>query len=91
MRVDTHVYEGYAVPPNYDSMIGKLIVHGPDRETAICRMRVALSEMVVDGIKTNIPLQQRIMRDQGFAAGGQNIHYLEKRLAERKNKTLAIG
>jgi len=91
VRVDTHVYEGYAVPPNYDSMIGKLIVHGPDRETAIARMRVALSEMVVDGIKTNIPLQQRIMRDQGFAAGGQNIHYLEKRLAERKNKTLAIG
>ncbi|ATD66866.1 MULTISPECIES: acetyl-CoA carboxylase biotin carboxylase subunit [Luteimonas] len=91
VRVDTHVYEGYAVPPNYDSMIGKLIVHGPDRETAICRMRVALSEMVVDGIKTNIPLQQRIMRDQGFQAGGQNIHYLEKRLSERKNKTLAIG
>ncbi|KLJ02418.1 acetyl-CoA carboxylase biotin carboxylase subunit [Luteimonas sp. FCS-9] len=91
VRVDTHVYEGYAVPPNYDSMIGKLIVHGADREQAICRMRVALSEMVVDGIKTNIPLQQRIMRDQGFHAGGQNIHYLEKRLAERKNKTLAIG
>ena len=91
VRVDTHVYEGYAVPPNYDSMIGKLIVHGADRDQAICRMRVALSEMVVDGIKTNIPLQQRIMRDQGFAAGGQNIHYLEKRLAERKNKTLAIG
>ena len=91
VRVDTHVYEGYTVPPNYDSMIGKLIVHGPDRETAICRMRVALSEMVVDGIRTNIPLQQRIMRDQGFHAGGQNIHYLEKRLAERKNKGLAIG
>jgi acetyl-CoA carboxylase biotin carboxylase subunit len=65
-------------------------VHGPDRETAIARMRVALSEMVVDGIKTNIPLQQRIMRDQGFQAGGQNIHYLEKRLAERKNKTIAL-
>ncbi|WP_101927519.1 MULTISPECIES: acetyl-CoA carboxylase biotin carboxylase subunit [Luteimonas] len=91
VRVDSHVYEGYTVPPHYDSMIGKLIVHGPDRETAIARMRVALSEMVVDGIKTNIPLQQRIMRDQGFQAGGQNIHYLEKRLAERKNKTLAIG
>ena len=90
VRVDTHIYEGYRVPPNYDSMIGKLIVHGPDRETAIARMRVALSEMVVDGIKTNIPLQQRIMRDQGFQAGGQNIHYLEKRLAERKNKSIAL-
>ena len=90
VRVDSHIYEGYAVPPNYDSMIGKLIVHGPDRETAIARMRVALSEMVVDGIKTNIPLQQRIMRDQGFQAGGQNIHYLEKRLAERKNKAISL-
>ncbi len=66
VRVDTHIYEGYRVPPNYDSMVGKLIVHGPDRATAIARMRVALSEMVVDGIKTNIPLQQRIMRDQGL-------------------------
>ena len=91
VRVDTHIYEGYRVPPNYDSMVGKLIVHGPDRETAIARMRVALSEMVVDGIKTNIPLQQRIMRDQGFQAGGQNIHYLEKRLAERKNQSIALG
>ncbi|ALS96116.1 acetyl-CoA carboxylase biotin carboxylase subunit [Xanthomonas oryzae] len=90
VRVDTHIYAGYKVPPNYDSMIGKLIVHGPDRETAIARMRVALSEMVVDGIKTNIPLQQRIMRDKGFQAGGQNIHYLEKRLAERKNKSIAL-
>ncbi len=84
VRVDSHVYEGYRVPPNYDSMIGKLIVHGPDRETAIARMRVALSEMVVDGIKTNVPLQQRILADAGFAAGGQNIHYLEKRLREHK-------
>ena len=86
----THIYSGYRVPSNYDSMIGKLIVHGPDRETAIARMRVALSEMVVDGIKTNIALQQRIMRDKGFQAGGQNIHYLEKRLAERKNKPIAL-
>jgi acetyl-CoA carboxylase biotin carboxylase subunit len=91
VRVDSHIYEGYRVPANYDSMIGKLIVHGPDRETAIARMRVALSEMVVDGIKTNIPLQQRIMTDRGFAEGGQNIHYLEKRLAERKEKSLSIG
>ena len=91
VRVDTHVYAGYQVPPNYDSMIGKLIVYGADREQAICRMRVALSEMVIDGIKTNIPLQQRIMRDVGFQQGGQNIHYLEKRLAERRDKSLSIS
>jgi acetyl-CoA carboxylase, biotin carboxylase subunit len=90
VRVDSHIYEGYRVPSNYDSMIGKLIVHGPDRATAIARMKVALSEMVVDGIKTNIALQQRIMADIGFQTGGQNIHYLEKRLAERKEKTLSI-
>ena len=90
VRVDSHIYEGYRVPSNYDSMIGKLIVHGPDRATAIARMKVALSEMVVDGIKTNIALQQRIMADAGFHGGGQNIHYLEKRLAERKEKTLSI-
>ena len=91
VRVDSHIYEGYRVPPNYDSMIGKLIVHGPDRETAIARMRVALSEMVVDGIKTNIPLQQRILADVGFQQGGQNIHYLEKRLKEQKDKSLSIA
>ena len=79
------------MPPNYDSMIGKLIVHGADREQAIARMRVALSEMVVDGIKTNIPLQQRIMADAGFAAGAQNIHYLEKRLAESRERSLKFG
>jgi acetyl-CoA carboxylase biotin carboxylase subunit len=90
VRVDSHIYESYRVPANYDSMIGKLIVHGPDRATAIARMRVALSEMVVDGIKTNIPLQQRILADGGFQQGGQNIHYLEKRLAERKEKSLSI-
>jgi acetyl-CoA carboxylase biotin carboxylase subunit len=90
VRVDSHVYEGYRVPANYDSMIGKLIVHGPDRETAIARMQVALSEMIVDGIKTNVPLQQRIMADGGFQQGGQNIHYLEKKLAERKEKALSI-
>ena len=91
VRVDSHVYAGYRVPPDYDSMIGKLIVHGADREQAICRMRVALSEMVIDGIKTNVPLQQRIMRDVGFQQGGQNIHYLEKRLAERRDKSLSIS
>ena len=91
VRVDSHIYAGYRVPPDYDSMIGKLIVHGADREQAICRMRVALSEMVIDGIKTNIPLHQRIMRDVGFQQGGQNIHYLEKRLAERRDKSLSIS
>ena len=90
IRVDSHVYNGYTVPPHYDSMIGKLIVHGADRAQAIARMRVALSEMVVDGIKTNVPLQQRIMADGGFQQGGQNIHYLEKKLAERKEKALSI-
>ena len=78
VRVDSHVYDGYRVPPNYDSMVGKIITHGEDRITAIRRMRLALAETVVSGIKTNIPLQQRIMQDQGFVAGGQNIHYLEK-------------
>jgi acetyl-CoA carboxylase biotin carboxylase subunit len=91
VRVDTHVYDGYKIPPNYDSMIGKLIVHGRDRATAIARMRIALSEMVVEGIKTNVPLQQRIMADGGFQAGGQNIHYLERRIAEAKEKAIGLG
>jgi len=82
IRVDSHIYDGYSVPPNYDSMIGKLIAHGKDRETARARMRVALDEMVIHGIKTNVPLQQRLISDPGFAAGGQNIHYLEKLLAD---------
>ncbi|RDS80166.1 acetyl-CoA carboxylase biotin carboxylase subunit [Dyella monticola] len=84
VRVDTHLYDGYKIPPNYDSMIGKLIVHGPDRETAIARMRLALAETVIEGVKCNLPLQQRIMNDVGFQQGGQNIHYLEKRMAEHK-------
>jgi acetyl-CoA carboxylase biotin carboxylase subunit len=91
VRVDSHIYEGYRVPANYDSMIGKLIVHGADRDTAIARMRVALNEMVVDGIKTNVPLQQRIMGDSGFQRGGMNIHYLEKRLKEQKEKAIGLG
>jgi acetyl-CoA carboxylase biotin carboxylase subunit len=91
VRVDTHIYEGYRVPPNYDSMIGKLIVHGVDREQAIARMRVALTEMVVDGIKTNVPLQQKIMADSGFQAGGANIHYLEKKLKQLKEKGIGLG
>lgn len=80
IRVDTHIYAGYRVPPYYDSMIGKLIAHGENRNAAIARMSTALSEMVVDGIKTNIPLHQEIMKDQKFIAGGANIHYLEKKL-----------
>ncbi len=90
VRVDTHIYDGYRIPPNYDSMIGKLIVHGRDRAQAIARMRVALAELVVDGIKTNVPLQARIMADPGFQAGGANIHYLEKRIAERKEKAIGL-
>lgn len=80
IRCETHIYNGYRVPPYYDSMIGKLIAHGDTRASAIARMRTALSEMVIDGIKTNIPLQQNIMADAAFAEGGQNIHYLEKKL-----------
>lgn len=91
VRVDTHLYDGYRIPPNYDSMIGKLIVHGPDRETAIARMRLALAETVIEGVKCNIPLQQRIMADVGFQQGGQNIHYLEKRMAEQKEKAATGG
>jgi acetyl-CoA carboxylase biotin carboxylase subunit len=80
VRVDTHLYNGYRVPPYYDSMIGKLITHGESRAVAIARMRTALSEMVIDGIKTNIPLQAEIMADPNFQTGGMNIHYLEKKL-----------
>ena len=80
VRVDSHIYNGYKVPPYYDSMIGKLIVHGDTREIAMARMRTALGECVIEGIKTNIPLQQEIFNDAAFAAGGTNIHYLEKKL-----------
>ncbi|MEZ5535732.1 MAG: acetyl-CoA carboxylase biotin carboxylase subunit [Thiolinea sp.] len=80
VRVDSHIYADYTVPPYYDSMIGKLIVHGEDRDTAIRRMDGALTEMVIDGIKTNIPLQRRIMTDSVFRKGGMDIHYLEKKL-----------
>lgn len=91
VRVDTHLYDGYRVPPNYDSMIGKIIVHGRDRATALARMRIALAETVIEGIKTNIPLHQRIITDAGFEQGGQNIHYLEKRIAERLERTTPAG
>ena len=80
VRVDTHLYNGYRVPPYYDSMIGKLITHGENRKVAIARMRNALAEMVIDGIKTNIPLQMELMSDPNFIEGGMNIHYLEKKL-----------
>ncbi len=83
IRVDSHIYDGYRVPPNYDSMIGKLIAHGETREMAIARMRMALDETVLDGIKTNIPLHKWLLVDPGFLKGGFNIHYLEKRLADR--------
>ncbi len=90
VRVDSHLYSGYTVPPNYDSMVAKVITHGETREIALNRMRHALDETIVDGIRTNIPLQQRILSDGGFEEGGRNIHYLEKRLAERKEKSLSI-
>ncbi|GAA5191441.1 acetyl-CoA carboxylase biotin carboxylase subunit [Ferrimonas gelatinilytica] len=84
IRWDSHIYAGYTVPPHYDSMIGKLITYGENRGIAIARMRNALRELVVDGIKCNVPLQQRIMDDENFQNGGTNIHYLEKKLeAER--------
>ena len=85
IRIDTHIYDGYRVPPNYDSMIGKIIAHGESREAAIARMRVALDEMVLNGIKTNVPLHKWLLHDPGFIKGGFNIHYLEKRLEERKD------
>jgi acetyl-CoA carboxylase biotin carboxylase subunit len=80
VRVDSHIYNGYKVPPYYDSMIGKLIVHANRRDSAIARMRGALSEMYIDGIKTNIPLHRDIFADANFQAGGCDIHYLEKKL-----------
>jgi acetyl-CoA carboxylase biotin carboxylase subunit len=80
IRVDTHIYSGYVVPPYYDSMIGKLIAHGRTRDSAIARMQCALSEMVVEGIRTNIPLHQEIFSHGAFKTGGTDIHYLEKRL-----------
>ena len=81
IRMDTHIYSGYSVPPHYDSLIGKLIVHGNTRDIAICRMRAALDEMFINGINTNLSLHQEIMDDAIFAAGGANIHYLEEKLS----------
>ncbi|MGR8935874.1 MAG: acetyl-CoA carboxylase biotin carboxylase subunit [Gammaproteobacteria bacterium] len=80
IRCETHIYNGYKVPPYYDSMIGKLIAHGDSRENAIARMNTALNEMIIEGIKTNIALQKNIMTDAAFVTGAQSIHYLEKKL-----------
>jgi acetyl-CoA carboxylase biotin carboxylase subunit len=84
VRVDSHAYTNYFVPSNYDSMIGKLIVYGDTREQALARMRTALSETVIEGIKTNIPLHREIMVDPSFISGGTNIHYLEEWLSQRE-------
>jgi acetyl-CoA carboxylase biotin carboxylase subunit len=84
VRVDSHAFAGYFVPPNYDSMIGKVICFGDTRDQALARMRVAMSEMVVEGILTNIPLHRELLNDEKFMLGGTSIHYLEKRLAARQ-------
>jgi len=84
IRVDSHVFQNYYVSPHYDSMIGKLIAHGASREQAMARMRIALSEMIVEGIKTNIPLHQDLLSDAGVLQGGMCIHYLEQKLAAKK-------
>src|SRR5687768_15518698 len=84
VRVDSHAYTNYFVPPNYDSMIGKIITHGDTRDQALARMRIALSETVVEGILTNIPLHRELMADAKFIEGGTSIHYLEGWMSERK-------
>jgi acetyl-CoA carboxylase biotin carboxylase subunit len=86
IRVDSHVYAGYSVPPNYDSMLGKVIAYGATREQAIRRMRIALSEIVVEGIATNVPLHLDLLNDSRFLRGGTSIHYLEQKLAQEKKK-----
>jgi acetyl-CoA carboxylase biotin carboxylase subunit len=86
IRVDSHVYQGYTVPPNYDSMIGKVIAYGTSREQAMARMRIALSEMVVEGIQTNIPLHRELLNDTNFMRGGVSIHYLEQKLGQEQKK-----
>lgn len=86
IRVDSHVYNNYFVPPQYDSMIGKIISYGDTREQAIARMRIALSEMVVGGIKTNIPLHQQLLLDENFVRGDFSIHYIEERMKQLKGE-----
>ena len=83
IRVDSHIYQGYTVPSHYDSMVAKVIAYGDTREQAIRRMRIALSEMSIEGIKTNIPLHQELMQDARFVEGGTSIHYLEQKLADK--------
>ncbi|MET0186121.1 acetyl-CoA carboxylase biotin carboxylase subunit [Schauerella aestuarii] len=83
VRVDSHVFNGYFVPPNYDSMIAKIITYGDTRDQALARMRIALSEMVVEGISTNVPLHRELLQDARFIEGGTSIHYLENKLAQR--------
>ncbi|CAB3673294.1 acetyl-CoA carboxylase biotin carboxylase subunit [Achromobacter marplatensis] len=83
VRIDSHAYNGYFVPPNYDSMIAKVITYGDTRDQALARMRIALSEMVVEGISTNIPLHRELLQDARFIEGGTSIHYLENKLAQR--------
>lgn len=83
VRIDSHAFNGYFVPPNYDSMIAKVITYGDTRDQALARMRTALSEMVVEGISTNIPLHRELLQDARFVEGGTSIHYLENKLAQR--------
>jgi acetyl-CoA carboxylase biotin carboxylase subunit len=89
VRIDSHVFSGYVVPPNYDSLIAKLVTYGDTRKQAIARMEIALSEMVVEGIKTNIPLHRELMQDAHFVEGGASIHYLEQKLSQR-HKALPV-
>ena len=86
IRVDSHVYAGYSVPPNYDSMVGKVIAYGASREQAIRRMRIALSEMAIEGIQTNLPLHRELLHDSRFVRGGTSIHYLEQKLAQENKQ-----
>ncbi|MDF5907336.1 hypothetical protein P4132_10480 [Pseudomonas aeruginosa] len=81
----SHLYSGYSVPPNYDSLVGKVITYGADRDEALARMRNALDELIVDGIKTNTELHKDLVRDAAFCKGGVNIHYLEKKLGMDKH------
>jgi acetyl-CoA carboxylase biotin carboxylase subunit len=84
IRVDSHIYDGYVVPPYYDSLIGKIISYGENRDDAIAKMRNALDELIIEGIKTNTALHQKVLSDPAFQKGGQNIHYLEKKLGLAK-------
>jgi acetyl-CoA carboxylase biotin carboxylase subunit len=83
VRIDTHAFGGYKVPSHYDSMIGKLICYGATREQAIARMQIALSEILIEGIKTNVPLHRDLMEDLAFKEGGVTIHYLEQKLNKK--------